>query len=302
MLLGQSRGSVGDVTFSRLKGQQIAKARNRNPHNPRTFRQSFIRAQFAAAVKFFTRGNQALFVYAFENKKSDQSDYNAFVSANVRRAPVISRRAFDNYDYPVLAPFVMSKGSLTPVDVINNGTSVQAVFSVAMPATVPTTVGTLSAALIAGGEYQEGDILTLVLITSSYSGTYPSAEADGTGKPSWLIKQLIIDSTSEATLADTIGMTAVAYGEEGAQVLSLSVAGISATLSAATLIHTRPTSSGLKASTQELVLNGAASTAYEAAQQDAYQQSAVSSWMVDGTVDAQPEEILQGSIAYGDEQ
>ena len=36
MLMGYSRGSVGDVTFARIKGQQIARARNRNPKNPKT--------------------------------------------------------------------------------------------------------------------------------------------------------------------------------------------------------------------------------------------------------------------------
>lgn len=39
MLLGYSRGSVGDVTFSRFNNKQVVRARNRNPKNPRSFAQ-----------------------------------------------------------------------------------------------------------------------------------------------------------------------------------------------------------------------------------------------------------------------
>lgn len=39
MLLGMSRGSVGDVTFYRSGGSQRARARNRKPANPMTVRQ-----------------------------------------------------------------------------------------------------------------------------------------------------------------------------------------------------------------------------------------------------------------------
>lgn len=294
MLLGYSRGSVGDVTFAKVKGQQVAKARNRNPHNPRTAKQSVQRGRFAAAVKFFTRGNQNFYHYAFENKRQVESDYNAFMRENVNRAPAISREAFANSDYPVFAPFIMAKGTLPTLDGAFSG----AVFSVNMgvdaPETMPTTVGALSALLIAGGAFAAGDILTLVTISSSYVGTYPSAVADGSGKPQWSITQLILDASSTDTLASTLGMTASAVEGE----LVLSAPSSAATYNAAVLVHTRNTDSGLKASTQELVLSSATETAYDGAYANAYISAVVASWQANGTVDAQPEAILQGSIAY----
>lgn len=36
LFLGFARGSVGDVTFSRINGVQVARARNRSPRNPQT--------------------------------------------------------------------------------------------------------------------------------------------------------------------------------------------------------------------------------------------------------------------------
>lgn len=55
MFLGMSRGSVGDVTFYRGRGQQIARARNRNPKNPRSSAQTIQRMILATASKAYSR-------------------------------------------------------------------------------------------------------------------------------------------------------------------------------------------------------------------------------------------------------
>lgn len=299
MLLGYSRGSVGDVTFTKIKGQQVARARNRNPHNPRTNKQSLQRAIFAAAVKFYTRGNQNFYKFAFENKRQVESDYNAFMRENVKRAPAISREALANYDYPVFAPFIMAKGSMPTLEnSISAGKAVVAL-GVDAPSTLPTTVGALTEALIASEAYKAGDILTLVTINSNFDGTYPSATGVGAGKPEWAISQIILSASSTDTLADTLGMEAA--NVDGALVLTdaTGVTLLGGTYSAFVMVHTRNSDSGLKCSTQELVLNDAATTAYEGAQDAAYKSSVIASWQANGTVDAQPEAILQGSIAYG---
>lgn len=298
MLLGYARGSVGDVTLTRIKGQQVEKARNRNPHNPRTNKQSLQRAIFAAAVKFYTRGNQNFYKFAFENKKAVESDYNAFMRENVKRAPAISREAFANYDYPVFAPFIMAKGGLPSLE--NSISAGKAVVDLGVdaPRTLPTTVGALTEALVASEAYKTGDILTLVTINSNFDGTYPSATGAGAGKPEWAISQIILDASSTDTLANTLGMQA--SNVDGALVLTDDdeVTLLGGTYSAFVMVHTRNSDSGLKCSTQELVLNDAATTAYEGAQAAAYKSSVIASWQANGTVDARPEAILQGSIAY----
>lgn len=55
MFLGMSRGSVGDVTFYRGRGQQLARARNRNPKNPRSTAQIIQRMILATASKAYAR-------------------------------------------------------------------------------------------------------------------------------------------------------------------------------------------------------------------------------------------------------
>ena len=55
MFLGMSRGSVGDVTFYRGRGQQLTRARNRAPKNPRSSGQVIQRMILATASKAYSR-------------------------------------------------------------------------------------------------------------------------------------------------------------------------------------------------------------------------------------------------------
>lgn len=298
-LLGYARGKVGSLVFSRVKGQMVTKPRNTSPNNPKTLAQCYSRARFAAAVKFFTHGRQKLFKFAFENKTQFESDYNAFMRANVKMSPAISKAAFDNYDYPVIAPFVMSKGSLQPFNGEVSGDNVSFPLGIETPATLPSTVGELSALMIANERYQSGDIITLVTISSTYDGTVPSVDAIGTGASEWDIKQIIIDTTSTDSIASVLGATVV--DAEG--ILALQVAAAEdATFSACTLIHSRQLSTGLKVSTSTLYLTETAAAAYEASIADEMREAVAVSWQKGNTVDMQPEAILQGAIAYNQGQ
>ena len=55
MFLGMSRGSVGDVTFYRNRGNQVARARNRTPMNPKSEAQTIQRMILATASKAYSR-------------------------------------------------------------------------------------------------------------------------------------------------------------------------------------------------------------------------------------------------------
>ena len=300
MLLGMTRGSVGDVNFSVVKGQQVQKRRNREPANPRTIKQCFQRARFAAAVKFYTRGNRALFKFAFENRKQVESDYNAFMRENVKIAPAISKAAFDNYEYPVIAPFIVSKGSLQPIACSFNGTQAIADFGVPTSATSITTVGALSQALVASGQYYEGDIITLLFCTSSFNGEIPGIEGIGEGNTRWNIKQFVLDSASTELIAGVAGMTFTTVDGNVALTATDGTAPLDATYTAFTVIHSRNLAGGLKCSTQEITLNDAALLVYEQTQIETYKEAVAASWKTAGAVNLTPDAILQGSIALAE--
>lgn len=112
MLLGYATGSVGDVTFARVKGNQVAKARNRNPSNPKSSGQVYQRAKFANAVEFYKRAVQNLFKFAYEDKGAQESDFNAFMRHNVGRAIPIGKGVVANSLYPAISNWITSVGSL----------------------------------------------------------------------------------------------------------------------------------------------------------------------------------------------
>lgn len=112
MLMGYARGAVGDLVFSRVKGNQVTKARNRQPANPRTSKQVYQRAKFINAVRFYQRGVQNLFKFAYEDKTAQESDFNAFMRHNTSRAIPVGKNASEESVYPAISNWITSFGSL----------------------------------------------------------------------------------------------------------------------------------------------------------------------------------------------
>lgn len=284
MLLGYSRGSVGDVVFTRSKGQQIARARNRNPKNPKTKAQMAQRIKFASVVEFFRRGNQNLFQFAFENKGPKQSDYNAFVSANADKGIYLTPEQLKDPKFPIVAPFIMTKGTLSrPIEHDDTNYPYGAVPFIGESA--PTTVGALSTALIAAG-FSAGDIVTLLTIGGDVStaNTKPYEVQESTN---WNIKQFVVDESNSATLASIDVSTGVV---SSAGVLTMMVNGIEPIIGGC-IIVSRKEPDGLKVTNTTLGLNANAIAANAAALATAWVEEDIDIW------GASEEAILQGSLS-----
>lgn len=124
LFLGMGRGSVGDVTFYRADGQQLSRARNRKPRNPKTNAQLIQRAISATIVQAYKAGS-IIFDHSFEGKSVPAGSQRAFLSVNMRKlreqvlseinsalentsSSVVSPRAV----YPVPNTYRISEGSL----------------------------------------------------------------------------------------------------------------------------------------------------------------------------------------------
>lgn len=83
MFLGMARGAVGDVVFSRLDGQQVTRARNRNPRNPKTNAQLMQRAISATILRAYQSG-KSIFDHSFEGKSAGAPNQREFMSLNMR--------------------------------------------------------------------------------------------------------------------------------------------------------------------------------------------------------------------------
>ena len=80
---GMGRGKVGDVVFSRLNGQQIARVRNRNPKNPRTNAQLYQRAIMATVMQAYSAGI-AIFDHSFQGKEVGAQNQRRFMALNAK--------------------------------------------------------------------------------------------------------------------------------------------------------------------------------------------------------------------------
>lgn len=111
--MGKARGKLGDTVLQVLKGQQVTKAYNPHPANPRTPSQLNQRVKLASAVAFYRRHKQ-FFKSAFREKKPLESDYNAFIRENINIAPYLSREDLA-HGHAYIAPYVMTRGTLPEV-------------------------------------------------------------------------------------------------------------------------------------------------------------------------------------------
>lgn len=303
--MGMARGKLGEFVYARVKGQQVSRAYNKEPYNPQTSAQLYQRSIFTDAVKFYTRGRRQLFPFAFEDKKKTESDYNAFMRANAKRGVVISKECFDNYDYPALGNFIMSKGTLPPMNArISNAGNVSTLAwskeNITTELTAVSTVGDLASLMIDGVDFLEGDILTFVNIVGGFpaiEGIPSVSPADIQSPTTWDIKQVMLTANSTQPLSD-YGVVATLTGETTKTLaIKTSETYDLDRIHAGVIIHSRNAASKVRVSTEELSMNQTTSAAIEAARERAYVDAAVESWRIKQQAPVISETIMQGNIA-----
>lgn len=211
---GTARGKIGNTVVSVVRGQRIERAYQPNVLNPRSTKQMVQRAKFFNAVGFYKQCNQAFFKMAFEDKRENESDYNAFMRHNTRLALLSSRLVVNQSQETALAAaypskWMISQGSIEPITTkIGNG---GILFEVQGTTAQTTTVDALSKLLIATGNYQAGDIVTFVQyltsVTSASSDDGGNKDAtflygDSIFAPKFVIKQFVLSTTDKTTLSE----------------------------------------------------------------------------------------------------
>lgn len=177
IFLGYARGKIGDFVLTRMGGQQVERAYNKTPRNPRSESQQLQRTKLANLVNFYRRG-RSLLNHSFTNRKESQSSYNAFVSRNISVNAVHLTKSEAAGAMSVVGPFTISDGVLPPIQISGGG--VNAVTNIAVGSLVisdeTTTIAQLSAAIINNNpEWKEGDQLTYVSVVQNggVDGGYP---------------------------------------------------------------------------------------------------------------------------------
>lgn len=300
MLLGMSRGSVGDVTFYRSGGSQRARARNRKPANPMTVRQQTQRAKFANAVKFHKQVTSNFFRFAYEDKKVNESDYNAFMRHNVGNSGFIGAMASKISSWPALGLWEVTSGSLPDITVSVTGSNKFFIAALGVTGSI-TTVGALSSALIAQGDtWREGDIFTALLYRATGAASLPTVDTDTAHVASAGYLQFIVNSADNTAL-DTITARVgdVEFGIKVDETDGFQVSGVDSSFTNAwdndllqcAVIHSRNTASGLLVSTQSMVANKSQVITDALTEGGTYYNAVLADW------DAAAKAVLQGGGA-----
>ena len=296
LFFGNASGKLGQVVLSTVKGQQIARAWQPKVANPKTSQQQLQRAKFANSVKFFKRAQQNLFKFAFEDKRKNESDYNAFMRHNVVSSAVLDRSVYDNFNYPAFADnWLLSYGSLGEINADNEQSSKEVVQLLDLPLgtgeIANLTIASASKAFVDNYKAINGDYVTLVGVYS----TAKSLTDDAKTAPEWSIVQFMVDTTNTGKLVENLKKQDIGAegffakdGKEPANIIfSLSNVGCGWL----GIILSRVTDNGVKVSTSYLMPNYYAYEIYQNSLALPYRQSALNSW------GRSSEPILKGGIA-----
>lgn len=242
LFTGMMRGKLGDAVFYRRGGEQVERIYNKNPKNANTKSQVDQRSQLTNIIRVY-QSSPVFFKRAFANKKINQTDYNALVSRNLNKGvKVYLPKSVADEQGGVVAPYIISDGSLTPIVVTGQGVDAVTSLAVGTDFTVAaqTTVGELSAALLNNN--------TIVLAGDQLS--YLSIEqynANGVPRLRARLFEMTIDTADATLVLDVMPTQAVnvvdGFLAHGALVYSGAFA----------WVLSRKTTNGLQVSRQQLV-------------------------------------------------
>lgn len=301
LLLGYGRGKVGSLVFSRRKGEQIVRARNTAPANPRTNAQLTQRMKMYAPVKLYRQSMARFFKYAFP-VKSHETIFNAYMRENIALAPWVSRD-LASQQAPVPFPARMSAGGLSSIPVIYENRDLDALMGSAEYINAylckqgsntrlamfyrhdgeATTIGQLSAAFLENFPFlRNGDQITFVLVgTAGLSIEAGLVLYDGASNFAFQYAKFIIDTESTAEIASVGLVSELVDAEDGKNAVFISGNGYeSSDAYAGCVIVTRSSGSSVDASNSQLVLSEHAQEIYSLMRTSLYRDRAATSYRV----------------------
>lgn len=299
---GTSKGKLGNIVLRVRKGQTVESKYQPNVNNPRTFAQCRQRALFANAVKFYKSAISRMFKFAFEDKAANESDYNAFMRHNVSKGMILKKYMSESSYFPAIGnSWVLSSGSLSPF-VVNAGMDrpymeLPADISLAnynldqkkLPA---VRIADLSNYLIEAFGCQNGDLFTLVRVMTQWDSL---DNEELFAEPYWQVLQIRVDATNfnpYGSVYPTNATVAQIEFDDAAHAMYFANA-VQSFAEGYAAIWSRQTSTGLRVSTQELVINDVAMSIFYDSFEQPYYNEALGTWGADTGA------VLQGAIADG---
>ena len=175
MWMKTSKKKLGGTVLYQAMGQTRQRELAASVTNPRTQSQMAHRARWANCVNMY-RVNSSWLKYAFETKKSNQSEYNKFMSLNAANSPIFLTKQEAAAGACVVAPYTIMQGSLPSIEVqLQDGNHITNIYTGPDdPDLFTASIATVSALIIQyNPAVREGDQLSfirLVQLTNANSG------------------------------------------------------------------------------------------------------------------------------------
>lgn len=199
LIVRGGRKQIGGMVLYTRNGETIARELAAQISNPRTPAQMEQRVKLSNLVSVY-RANSSWMRGAFEAKKARESDYNAFVSANVDNNQVYLSKSDVASGAAVVGPYKITSGSLPVIETILNGADlVTNLYVGALTIGPDTTIGELSQALLANNNGLEEGMQLSVIINLQLA-------AAGSGVPYISVRayEMIISTQSTVLITDVI--------------------------------------------------------------------------------------------------
>ena len=167
MWLKGTKQKLGGSVLYQAMGQTRQRELAANVSNPRTQSQMEGRTRWANLVNFY-RVNSKWMKFAYETKKTNQSEYNKFMSLNVPSARIYLPKSIASQGGCVVDAYQMTQGSLASIEVLKSRTAWQTNLYLVSATDLDenSTVGEVAAQLLpANPALRDGDQLSFLRFT-----------------------------------------------------------------------------------------------------------------------------------------
>lgn len=155
---------LGGVVLYQMNGQTLARELAPQVSNPRTTAQMRQRVKLSNLVAFY-KANKNWMRNAFEDKAQRESDYNAFVAANIGNTMVALTKSEVASGAAVAAPYQITRGSILSIEHTLQGSTIKTNLNLGnFQIAAGTTIGQLSTAILNNNlTLSEGMQLSLIV-------------------------------------------------------------------------------------------------------------------------------------------
>lgn len=191
MWLAGTKKKLGGTVIYQAMGQTRQRELAAEVSNPRTTQQMTQRVKWSNLVNLY-RANRSWMKYAFETKKTNQSEYNKFMSLNVAASAIYLPKNVAAAGGCVVNDYIVTQGSLSSIETIKvtGGWASNIFLPAGFQLSATTTIQQLATAVLPlNPGINEGDQLSFIRMTQQVNGA--------TGVPFVVVRkyEVIISST-----------------------------------------------------------------------------------------------------------